>query len=58
LRLPPDAALVAIIRESHVVIPQPETVIASGDEVLALAVAEAESGLRAAILGSADEPAV
>ena len=58
LRLPPDAAIVAIIRESHVVIPQPETVIASGDEVLALAVAEAESGLRAAILGSADEPAV
>ena len=58
LRLPPDAAIVAVIRESHVVIPQPETVIASGDEVLALAVAEAESGLRAAILGSADEPAV
>jgi trk system potassium uptake protein TrkA len=58
LRLPPDAAIVAVIRESHVVIPQPETVIAAGDEVLALAVAEAESGLRAAILGSADEPAV
>jgi trk system potassium uptake protein TrkA len=55
LRLPPDAAIVAIIRESHVVIPQLETVIASGDEVLALAVAEAESGLRAAILGTADD---
>jgi trk system potassium uptake protein len=55
LRLPPDAAFVAIIRESHVVIPQPETVIAAGDEILALAAAEAEPGIRAAILGSADD---
>ena len=38
LRLPPDSTIVAIIRESHVVIPQPETVIAPGDEVLALTV--------------------
>ena len=52
LRLPADAAVVAIIRESHVVIPQPETVIAGGDEVIALAVQDAESTLRSAIVGS------
>ena len=51
LRLPPDAAIVAIIRESHVVIPQPETVVADGDEILALTVKDAESALRSAILG-------
>jgi trk/ktr system potassium uptake protein len=54
MRLPPDAAIVAIIRESHVVIPQPETVIAAGDEVIALAVKDAEGALRSAIMGSAD----
>jgi len=50
LRLPPDSAIVAILREEHVVIPQPETVIAGGDEVLALSVPEAEDALRAAII--------
>lgn len=56
LRLPPDATIVAIIRESHVVIPQPETVITDGDEVLALTVPEAESALRAAVLGEGEGP--
>ena len=57
MRLPADAAIVAIIREGHVVIPQPETVVSDGDEILALAVKESEPLLRAAILGSAvDEP--
>ena len=51
LRLPPDATIVAIIREGHVVIPQPETVIADGDEVLALTIPESESALREAVLG-------
>jgi len=51
LRLPPDAAIVAIIRERHVVIPQLETVIADGDEVIALTVPESEPLLRGAILG-------
>jgi trk system potassium uptake protein TrkA len=51
LRLPPDAAIVAIIRESHVVIPQPETVVTAGDEILALAVQDSEPALRSAILG-------
>ena len=51
LRLPPDAAIVAVLREGHVVIPQPETVVTSGDEVLALAIPESEPALRAAIVG-------
>jgi trk system potassium uptake protein TrkA len=51
LRLPTDAAIVAVLREGHVVIPQPETVVTAGDEVLALASAEAESALRLAIVG-------
>ncbi len=54
LRLPPETAIVAIIREGHVVIPQPESVIAPGDEVLALSDVEAEPALRAAIMGSAE----
>ncbi|MGH2634877.1 MAG: potassium channel family protein [Actinomycetota bacterium] len=51
LRLPTDAAIVAIIREGHVVIPAPETVIADGDEVIALTAPEFEPALRSAILG-------
>jgi trk system potassium uptake protein TrkA len=51
LRLPPDAAIVAVLREGHVVIPQPETVVAPGDEVLALSSAGAEAALRLAIVG-------
>ena len=53
LRLPADAAVVAILREGHVVIPQPETVLAAGDEVVALANAASEKGLRDAVVGSA-----
>jgi trk system potassium uptake protein len=49
LRLPLDSAIVAIIREEHVVIPQPETVLAAGDEVMAIARPEAEDDLRAAL---------
>jgi trk system potassium uptake protein TrkA len=51
LRLPPDSTIVAIIRESHVVIPQPETVITPGDEVLALTIPDSENALRAAVIG-------
>ncbi len=51
LRLPPDSAVVALLREGHVVIPQPETVVAPGDEVVAITSSEAEGALRAAIVG-------
>jgi len=56
LRLPPDTAIVAILREGHVVIPQPETVFATGDEVVALASSTSEGALQRAIVGTASEP--
>jgi len=49
LRLPLDSAIVAIIREEHVVIPQPETVLAEGDELMAIARPEVEDDLRSAL---------
>lgn len=49
LRLPVDSAIVAIIREEHVVIPQPETVLRPGDEVMAIATPEVEDELRRAL---------
>ena len=51
LRLPPDTAIVALLREGHVVIPQPETVIVAGDEIVALASPDAEVDIRSAIVG-------
>jgi trk system potassium uptake protein TrkA len=51
LDFPPDCALVAIIRESHVIVPKEETPLESGDEVLALASPEAEPDLRRALAG-------
>jgi len=49
LRLPLDSAIVAIIREEHVVIPQPETVLAAGDEIMAIATPDVEEELRKAL---------
>jgi len=49
LRLPLDSAIVAIIRDEHVVIPQPETVLAAGDELMAIATPEVEEELRKAL---------
>jgi len=49
LRLPLDSAIVAIIREEHVVIPQPETVLVPGDEIMAIATPEVEDELRHAL---------
>jgi trk system potassium uptake protein TrkA len=51
LRLPPDAAVVAILRDGHVVIPQPETVLSAGDEVVALSIPASEAALRSAVVG-------
>jgi trk system potassium uptake protein len=51
IRMPSDSAVVAILREGHVVIPQPETVLTAGDEVVALAAPETEKVLRDAIIG-------
>ena len=56
LRLPPDSAIVAIIREGHVVIPVPETVLAADDEILALASPDAEDEFRQAVMGHEATP--
>jgi trk system potassium uptake protein TrkA len=53
LRLPQDTAIVAIVRRGHVVIPQPETQLVAGDEIMAIATPEAEEGVRAALQGGA-----
>jgi trk system potassium uptake protein TrkA len=49
LRLPLDSAIVAIVRAEHVVIPQPETVLAAGDEIMAIATPDVEEDLRRAL---------
>lgn len=50
LRLPHDSALVAIVRDGHVIIPDPEAPLDTGDEVIAITTSEAEDALRRAIL--------
>ena len=58
LRLPPDTTIVAILREGHVTIPQPETTLAAADEIVALSSFESESALRDAVMGTeADDAA-
>jgi len=51
LRLPHDAALVAVIRDGHVIIPEPETPLTAGDEILAIATTETEDMFRRTITG-------
>lgn len=51
VRLPADSAIVAVLRDGHVVIPQPETVLASGDEVVALTAPDSEDQLRTLVVG-------
>lgn len=51
LKLPLDAAILALVRDDHVLIPQPETVLVGGDELVALVSAEAEGAMQDAILG-------
>jgi trk system potassium uptake protein TrkA len=51
LELPKDAALVAIVRGTRVITPSPEEPLEPGDELLFVALAEAESELRRAVVG-------
>jgi trk system potassium uptake protein len=53
LAIPPDCTLVAVVRERHVITPRGETPLQAGDEVLALAAAEAEIDLMRALTGVA-----
>ena len=51
LRLPHDCALVAVVRDGHVIIPEPETPLVAGDEILAIATTETEELFRNTITG-------
>jgi trk system potassium uptake protein TrkA len=49
LKLPTDAAIVAIIRASRVITPTPDEPLEPGDELLFVALPEAEPAIRAAV---------
>jgi trk system potassium uptake protein TrkA len=51
MRLPRDSALTAIVRGSRVVIPSPEEPLEEGDELLFVAVQDAEADLRVLVCG-------
>ena len=46
LNIPRDATVVAVIRESHVIVPRGDTVLQAGDEVLVLVTPESEEAVR------------
>ena len=51
VRLPRDAALVAILRGGRVIVPEPDVPFEPGDELLVVAPEDAEAGLSDAVLG-------
>lgn len=51
LELPRDAAMVAILRGPRVIVPEPDEPLEGGDELLFVAVADAEDELRNRVLG-------
>ncbi|HKF00223.1 MAG TPA: TrkA family potassium uptake protein [Actinomycetes bacterium] len=50
LGLPMDTAVVAVVREEHVVLPREDTVLAAGDEVLVICSEEGEEAVRRALV--------
>ena len=52
VQLPPDTALVTILRDGHVVLPSPEGTLEAGDEVLAVATSPESEAELAHVLGS------
>lgn len=51
LQLPRDAALVTILRGPRVIVPEEDEPLEGGDELLFVAVAEAEEELQKLLLG-------
>ena len=49
LNLPPDSALVVILRGGRVIVPQPDDALEAGDELLFVATAAVEDEIRAAL---------
>ncbi|MGH9110570.1 MAG: potassium channel family protein [Acidimicrobiales bacterium] len=53
LSIPREATVVAVVRDDRLVVPRGDTVLQSGDEVLALVTADVESTVHALLIGSA-----
>ena len=53
LAIPADAALVAIVRNDHVIVPRDETPLMAGDELLALSTPDGEAALEEFLSGHA-----
>ncbi|HZD66259.1 MAG TPA: TrkA family potassium uptake protein [Acidimicrobiales bacterium] len=51
LELPRDATIVAVMRGGHVVVPRGDTVLGSGDEILALVTTDSEDELKTTLVG-------
>ena len=51
LGIPRDATVVAVVRESHVIVPRGDTVLQAGDEVLVLVTPESEEAVRRILVG-------
>jgi trk system potassium uptake protein len=49
LRLPPDSALVVILRGARVIVPQPDDALEPGDELLFVATSDVEGDIRATL---------
>jgi trk system potassium uptake protein len=56
LALPVDATVVAVVREGHVIRPREDTVLAVGDEVLAIASDSSEEEVRRVLVTALEEP--
>ena len=52
LTLPPDSALVTILRGGRVIVPQPDDALEPGDELLFVATAAVEEEIREALARS------
>jgi trk system potassium uptake protein TrkA len=51
LGVPRDASVVAVLRDSHVVVPRGDTVLNSGDEVMVLVTPDSEDTVKAILTG-------
>lgn len=51
LGVPRDATIVAVVRSGHVVVPRGDTVLQTGDEVLALVTADSEGSVTQILVG-------
>jgi trk system potassium uptake protein TrkA len=51
LGFPRDSSVVAVVRDSHVVVPRGDTCLGAGDEVIVLVTAESEDAVRRLLVG-------